>query len=108
MQNTNVSAPEGELRAFRDEEVKFVEATWPISSEQAGEGAVGQEFSAGLAGGAVVGLVRGVADALDLSTAAGAGKFEAAVDGHAFAESSHIFGEYSRRFGAEAIGPACE
>jgi len=61
-----------------------------------------------LAGGTVVGFVAGVADALDFSTAARAGLFEAAVDGHAFAKGGDFFGEFAGGFGAEAVGPAGE
>ena len=39
------------------EELEFVEGTRPVFTEEAGEGAVGEEFAAGLAGRAVVGFV---------------------------------------------------
>ncbi len=97
-------------RLFRpgDEEFEFVEGAGPVFAEEAGEGAVGEEFAAGLAGGAVVGFVAGVADALDFGAAARAGLFVAAVDGHAFAEGGDFFGEFAGGLGAEAIGPLRE
>ena len=47
-------------------------------------------------------------NALDFGTAARAGKFVAAVDGHAFAEGGDFFGEFASGFGAEMIGPVRE
>lgn len=102
--------PEDEplLRFRSQEQVEFVEGAGPVFAEEAGEGAVGEEFAGGLAGGAVVGFVAGVADALDFCAAAGAGKFVATVDGHAFAEGGDFFGEFTSGFGAEVIGPGRE
>ena len=97
------------LRAFGgDEKIEFVERARPVFAEQAREGTVGEEFASGLAGGAVVGFVARVANALDFGAAARARLFVAAVDGHAFAESGDFFGEFSCGVGAEAIGPMCE
>jgi hypothetical protein len=90
------------------EEFEFGEGAGPVSAEEAGEAAVGEEFAVGLAGGAVVSFVVGVADALDRIAATGAGKFVAAVDGHAFAEGGDFFGEFAGGFGAEASGPVGE
>jgi len=55
--------------------------------------------------GAVVGLVVGVADALDGLAAGGAGLAEASVDGHVFAEGCDFFGEGFGGFGVEAVDP---
>ena len=72
---------------------ELVEGAGPVGAEEAGEAAVGEDFAAGLAGGAVVGFVVGVADALDGCGAAGAGEIEAAVHGHVGAEGGDFFGE---------------
>ncbi len=94
------------LRPFGgEEEIEFVEGAGPVFAEEAGEGAVGEEFSAGLARGAIVGFVGGVANALDRGVAARAGLFVPAVNGHAFAESGDFFGEFAAGLGAQAIGP---
>ena len=61
------------LFRFRDEQVEFVKGARPVFAEEAGEGAIGEKLAVGLAGGAVVGFVAGVADALDFGAAAGAG-----------------------------------
>ena len=98
-----------ELRAFGgDEEGEFVKGARPVFAEETGEGAVGEEFASGLAGGAVVGFVAGVADALDFCAATRARLFIAAVDGHAFAERSDFFRKFAGGVGAEAIRPARE
>jgi hypothetical protein len=67
--------------------------------------AVGEEFSTGLAHGAVVRFIRGVTDALDLGSATRARLFVATVNGHAFAKGGNVFGESSSCFRAEARGP---
>jgi len=90
------------------EEFEFFRGAGPVFAEEAGEGAVGEKFSSGLAGGAVVGFVGGVADALDFVAATRAGEFVAAVDGHAFAEGGDVFGEFAGGFGAELRGPVRE
>ena len=91
-----------------DEEFEFVEGAGPVFAEEAGEGAVGEEFAGGLAGRAIVGFVAGVADALDFAAAARARLFIAAVDSHAFAEGGDIFRELAGGFGAETVGPVDE
>jgi len=97
-----------ELPGFRDKKVEFVERAWPVFAKEAGEGAVGEEFAGGLAGGAIVRFVAGVADALDFGPAARAGLFVAAVDGHALAEGGDFFGEFAGGLRAQAIGPVGE
>src|ERR1017187_6871004 len=54
-----------------DSRFHLFERARPILAQQAGEGAIGQEFAAGLAGRAVVGFIRRVANALDPGAAAG-------------------------------------
>ena len=90
------------------EEFEFGEGARPVGAEEAGEAAVGEEFPVGLAGGAVVGFVVGVTDALDGIATARAGKFVAAVDGHAFAEGGNFFRKFAGGFGAQASGPVGE
>lgn len=60
----------GKLFCFGNEEIEFVEGARPVFTEEAGEGAIGEEFASGLAGGAIIGFVAGVADALDFGAAA--------------------------------------
>ena len=87
---------------------EFVEGAGPVGTEETGEAAVGKDFSVGLAAGAVVGFVVGVADALDGRAAGGAGLVEAAVDGHVGAEGSDFFGEGLGGFCREAGYPEIE
>jgi hypothetical protein len=105
---TNLKIGHYMLFRFGGEEFEFVEGARPVLAEDAGKGAIGEEFAVGLASGAVVGFVGGVTDALDFGVAARTGKFVAAVDGHAVAEGGNFFGEFAGGFGAEASGPACE
>ena len=87
------------------EEFEFGEGAGPVGAEEAREAAVGEESAVGLAGGAVIGFVVGVTDALDGSAATRAGEFVAAVDGHAWTERGDFLGERAGGFGAEASGP---
>lgn len=106
-----VSLRGADSRLFRfggDEEIELVERAGPIFAEEAREGAIGEEFAAGLAGSAVIGLVGSVANALDFSAATRAGKLVAAVNSHAVSESGDFFGEFAGGFGAEEICPARE
>src|SRR6266849_1286524 len=96
------------LGVFASEEFELVEGAWPIFAAKAREGAIGVEFSAGLARGAIVGFVGGVTDALDFCVAARAGLFVAAVHGHAFAKGGDVLGEFAGGFGTQALGPAGE
>jgi hypothetical protein len=61
-----------------------------------------------LAGGAIVGFIAGVADALDFRSAARAGKLIASVNGHAFAEGGNFFWEFAGGFNAQPISPSSE
>src|SRR5712692_9843688 len=88
---------------FCGEEFEFFEGAGPIFAEKAGEGAVGEEFSAGLAGGAIVSFVGGVTNALDFGVAARTRLLVTAVNGHAFAKGGDVFGEFLARFRAEAV-----
>src|ERR1700744_4487195 len=73
--------------------LKLFEGARPVGAEQAGERAVGEDAAVGLADGAVVGFVVGIADALDGCAAARAGKIEAALHGHLGTEGGDLLGE---------------
>ncbi len=87
---------------------QFVEGAGPVGSEEPRQASVGKDFSVGLALRAVVGFVVGVADALDGLAAGEAWLFEAAVDGHVFAERGDFFGKCLAGFGVEAVDPEME
>jgi hypothetical protein len=53
------------LLGFGNEEFELIEGARPVFAEEAGEGAVGEEFAPSLTRRAIVGFVGGVADALD-------------------------------------------
>ena len=93
---------------FLSQRFKLVERAGPVGAEQAGEAAVGEDFAASLADGAVVGLVVGVADALDRRAALGAREIEAAVDGHLGTEGGDLLGEFGGCFGVEAVDPGLQ
>ncbi len=57
---------------------------------------------------AVVGLVVGVADALNFVAATGAGLAIASVNGHVWAEGSNLFREICGGFGAKFVDPESE
>jgi hypothetical protein len=76
--------------------------------EQAGEAAVGEDATCGLAAGAVVGFVVRVADTENLFAAARARLAVATVNGHPLAECGDFFGEGGGGAGVEAIDPEAE
>ena len=87
--HSRIAAISGVLRASSSSRVRG-----QSRAEQARKAAVGQHLAAGLAGGAVVGFVVGIADALDGRAAARAGLAEAAVDGHLGAERGDPSGNF--------------
>jgi len=87
---------------------EFFEGAWPVRTEKAREGAIGENSSARLAAGAVVRFVFGVPNALNPFTTSRAGLTVAPVDGHAFAKGSYFFGEAGGGFGAQAVNPECK
>ena len=91
------------LAAFQG--FKLFEGAGPIGPQQARKAAIGEDFAAGLAGGAVVGFVVGVANALDGAAATRAGLAEAAVDRHFGAKGGDVFGEFCPGFGREPCNP---
>src|SRR5215468_7770017 len=87
---------------------ELVEAAGPVGAQEAGQGAIGEEFSAGLAARAVVGFVVGVTNALNLIATPWAGLAIATMDGHAFAECSDLLRESRLCLGLQAIDPELE
>src|ERR1700742_2844357 len=85
--------------------LKLFEGARPVGAEQARERAVGEDAAVGLACGAVVGFVVGVADALDGRAAARAGEVEAAVHGHLRTEGGDLLGEVFFCLRVEAVDP---
>ena len=70
--------------------------------------AVGQDLAAGLAAGAVVRLVVGVADSLNRRAADRARLVETAVDGHLGSKRRNLLGERLAGLGAKAVDPLRE
>ncbi len=85
--------------------LQLVEGAGPVCAEEAGQASVCEDLSAGLALGAVVRLVVGVADALYGLAAGWARLSETAVDGHVAAEGGDFFGEVAASFGVETVDP---
>src|SRR6516225_7959549 len=102
----NFSGVRGVLAVL--EGFEFFEGARPVRTEKAGESAIGEYSSAGLAAGAVVRFVFGVPNAQNLFTTSRAGLTVAPVDGHAFAKGSYFFREAGGSFGAQAINPECK
>src|SRR6201996_3769597 len=93
------------MALFALERFQFVERARPVGAEESGERAVGEDAAVGLAGGAVVGFVVGVADALDGRAATWTGKIEVAVHGHFGTEGGDFFREAFLCLGVEAVDP---
>ena len=87
------------------ETLELVDGLRPVLPEQAREGAIGQQLAAGLAARAVVGLVVGVADALDGGAADRARLPVAAVHRHVRAKGGHLLGEVVAVVGAQPGDP---
>src|SRR6476646_4105217 len=87
------------------ERLELIQRSGPIRSEQAREAAIREQLAAGLAARAIVRLVVGVTDALNLFAAAGARLAISAVRGRAFAERSNFFREALESRGVEAVDP---
>src|SRR5712692_6895045 len=87
------------------EGLKFVERARPVLVQQAGKSAVGEQASSGLASRTIIGLVAGIANTLDLGTAARARLAIAAVDRHAGPKRGYLLGKCAGRFGPQALGP---
>src|ERR1700689_4255095 len=87
-------------RLFALQRFQLFEGARPVVAEEARKAAVGEEFSAGLALGAVVGFFVGVADTLDFFAAARAGLAEFSVGGHLGAERGPLFRKIFFCFGS--------
>jgi hypothetical protein len=87
---------------------ELVEGAGPVCTEEPRQAAVREYFAVGLALGAVVGFVVGVANALDGLAASGAGLAETSMDGHVWAEGCDFFREGLGGFGVEAVDPELE
>jgi hypothetical protein len=83
---TATDAPSATFQRF-----KFVEGAWPVGSEEAREAAVCEDLAAGLTLSAIVGLVVGVADALDFVATGWARLAVASMNRHAFTECGDLF-----------------
>src|SRR5438067_73596 len=84
---------------------QFVDRLRPILFEQARQRAVGEQLTVGLAARTIVGLVVGVADALDGRAADGARFSKFSVHGHLIAERGDLRREIAGRFRSQTIGP---
>ena len=88
------------------ESFQFVERAWPVVVQQARKSAIGEQAAAGLARRTVVSLVAGIADALDLGSAARSWFAIAAVDRHPRPKCGNFLGKRFARFGPQALGPS--
>src|SRR5438552_1752209 len=75
------------------EHFEFIRSLGPVFTQEPRQRTVGQQSPAGLARGAVVRLIGGVADALDFRAATRAELFIAAVNRHALPERGDSFGK---------------
>jgi hypothetical protein len=87
---------------------EFIEGAGPVGFQEAGQAAIGENFSSGLATGAIVGFVVGVANALDFLSAGWAGLSVAAVNGHFLSKRGDFFGEGGFGLRAQAFDPERE
>src|SRR5438270_4173227 len=88
--------------------LQFLDRPRPVVFEQAGERPVGQNFTAGLAAGAVVRFVVGIHDPLNLRAADRARLAEFAVDRHVGTEGGHFLRPAVAGFGPLALQPVTE
>src|SRR5215469_18162597 len=89
----------------RHQLLQLVQRPWPVLAEQAAQRAIGQQLASGLAVDAVVGLVGGVADPLDLGAASRARLTITAMDRHARAKCRYFFRKLAGSFRAEVFYP---
>src|SRR5260370_22961224 len=87
------------------EGLKFVERARPVLMQQAGNSAVGEQASAGLASRTIIGLVAGITYALDFGPTARAWLAIAAVDRHAGPKRGYPLRNVAGRFGPQKLGP---
>src|SRR5260370_20307320 len=91
--------------SLSSEGLQFLERARPVFAQQARQSAIGQQLSAGLAARAIVRLIVGIADALDLRAAAQAWLLVSAVHGHAFAKRCYFLGEFALCILAKPFDP---
>src|SRR5579885_1804792 len=84
---------------------QFIEGSRPIGAEQAREASISQDFSAGLAAGAIVGFIIGVSDTQNLLATSRTRFAVAAVYRHVIAEGGYLFGKFCFCLGPKAIDP---
>ena len=77
----------------------------PVLAQQAAQRTVGQQLASGLAVRAVVGLIRRIADALDLRAASRTRLAIAAVDGHLIAECRNFLRKLCACLFAKVFSP---
>jgi hypothetical protein len=87
---------------------EFIKRFRPIFAQQSGQGTVGEKFAPGLAGGAVIGLIGRIADALNLSAAARTRLLVLAMYGHLRAESGYFFWKFCPRILLQDFSPTGE
>src|SRR5438132_8626621 len=84
---------------------KFLRGLWPVFTQDARQGAIGEKLAAGLAVGTVVGLVGGIANPLNLCGAAQTRLTEATMYGHPRAKSGNVFRKSVAGCDAEIFNP---
>ena len=94
------SAPSPSLEGFQ-----FVQSSGPVGPEETGQASIGQNLAAGLASGAVVCFLVGIADAQYLVAASWAWLTVAAMSRHIFAEGSHFLWKSLLSLSHKAVDP---
>src|SRR5689334_13916961 len=85
--------------------LQLLQAPGPILAQQPGHAAVREEPPVGLAGGAIVGLVVGIADPLNRSAAHGTRLAEASMHGHALPKCGHGLRKAGSRLHPKSLSP---
>src|SRR5262249_2723530 len=94
--------------AFAGSNLELLDGFGPIFLQKTREGPIRQETSFGLAGGAIVGFVRFIPDALDFRVAARTSLVVPSVNGHAFSKGGHFFRELVPILSAKTAHPLIE
>src|SRR5579864_4091330 len=87
------------------EGLKFFERPRPVRPQKPGQTAIGKDFSAGLASGAVIRFVVRIANPKNFLSAPRTRLSVAAVNRHAFAKRGHLFGKGGFRLRAQPVDP---
>src|SRR5262249_1786787 len=88
--NTEASSRASRPRSSCESLLHFIEAAWPVFTQESRESPVGEKLPSGLAGRTVVRLVVGIPDALNRRSAHGTGLAIASMYSHAFPERRHL------------------